>query len=621
MKYRWLLPLLILLATTLPAMANERVLDFASTVRIQQDGSLLVTEKISVKAEGQQIKRGIVREFPTRYTDVQGRPVRVGFKLLAVERDGRPEPHHTKNLSNGVAIYAGQQDVFLRPGQYTYTIEYRTTRQLGFFPDHDELYWNVNGNGWRLPLDKVSCEVILPPGATAMQGWAYEGFSGSKDRHRKEGGAAEIHFESTRSYAPGEGLTIAVGWPKGFVTEPSTTDKALSSLADLGSSSPALMGACVVLLYYILAWFKVGKDPAKGVIIPRFTPPKGFSPAMVRMLWKMKFDDTAYTAGIINIAVQGGLKINEQGKTSLEMASPPPHSLSAGERAAWNELHQGGTVVRLEKSNHRILSRARQSMKDKLTKELASTYFMSNSLWMVPGVGITLLAIAGMAWFAHEPPLVLFMSVWLTGWTFGCVTLVRQSIRSWKSRGVMGKAGAMFMTLFTLPFLMGELFGIGMLVSQIGLIAGMLFLAMVSLNALFYELLKAPTRIGRATLDEIEGFKLYLSVAEKDRLNFIHPPEETPELFERFLPYAIALGVENRWGERFADILTQANYAPQWYHGHHWNHMHPAAFASDLGSGMQSEVSSASTAPGSSSGMGGGGSSGGGGGGGGCGGW
>ena len=93
MKHRWLLLLLILLATALPAMAKERVLDFASMVRIQQDGSLLVTEKITVEAEGNQIKRGIVREFPTRYTDAQGHTVRVGFELLAVERDGRTEPH------------------------------------------------------------------------------------------------------------------------------------------------------------------------------------------------------------------------------------------------------------------------------------------------------------------------------------------------------------------------------------------------------------------------------------------------------------------------------------------------------------------------------------------------
>ncbi len=621
MNNRFLLLLLILLTTASAVTAKERVLDFSSMVRIQQDGSLLVTEKITVEAEGQQIKRGIVREFPTRYSDAQGHAVHVGFELLAVERNGRPEPHHTQNMRNGVAIYAGQKDVFLQPGRYTYTIAYRTTRQLGYFADHDELYWNVNGNGWRLPLDKVSCEVILPPGATAQEGWAYEGVAGSKEGYRKEGGESKIHFDSTRPYAPGEGLTIAVGWPKGFVTEPGATAKALSSLADAGSFFPAVLGGCALLLYYILAWFKVGRDPAKGIIIPRFAPPKGFSPAMVRMLWKMKFDNTAFTAGIIHMAVLGGLNISEEGKTSLKFNRQAPQTFSAGERAAWNELRKGGEYLRLEKSNHRILIRARQAMKDKLTTELASTYFLSNSLWMVPGVGITLLTIGGMAWFAQEPPLVLFMSAWLTGWTFGCVTLVRQSIRSWKSRGIMGKASAVFLTFFTLPFVMGELFGIGMLVSQIGFLAGGLFLVIVCMNALFYELLKAPTRIGRATLDEIEGFKLYLSVAEKERLNFIHPPEETPALFERFLPYAIALGVENQWGERFAAILNQAGYAPQWYNGRHWNHMHPGVFASDLGSALQSTISSASTAPGSSSGMGGGGSSGGGGGGGGGGGW
>jgi uncharacterized membrane protein len=143
---------------------------------------------------------------------------------------------------------------------------------------------------------------------------------------------------------------------------------------------------------------------------------------------------------------------------------------------------------------------------------------------------------------------------------------------------------------------------------------------MIFMNALFYELLKAPTQVGRRILDEIEGFRLYLSVAEEERLNFIHPPDETPDLFERFLPYAMALDVENQWGERFSGILNRAGYEPRWYAGRHWNSMHPAGFASGLGRGMQSAVSSASSAPGSSSGMSGG-SSGGGGGGGGGGGW
>ncbi|MDH3738450.1 MAG: DUF2207 domain-containing protein, partial [Alphaproteobacteria bacterium] len=149
------------------------------------------------------------------------------------------------------------------------------------------------------------------------------------------------------------------------------------------------------------------------------------------------------------------------------------------------------------------------------------------------------------------------------------------------------------------------------------------------LNLLFYHLLKAPTRLGRRTMDGIEGFKDYLSIAEKDRMNLLNPPDRTPELFERYLPYALALGVEQQWAEQFSDVLAHASaepgtsgrhYAPRWYSGTGLGDGF-SGIASTLGSGFTSAVSSASTAPGSSSGASGGGSSGGGGGGGGGGGW
>jgi uncharacterized membrane protein len=152
-------------------------------------------------------------------------------------------------------------------------------------------------------------------------------------------------------------------------------------------------------------------------------------------------------------------------------------------------------------------------------------------------------------------------------------------------------------------------------------------------NGLFIFLLKAPTVAGREILDQIEGFKMYLGVAEKDRLNLENPPERTPQLFEMFLPYALALGVEQKWSEQFAGVLAAAgavpgqnNYSPAWYSGDSWSHVGAASFAGALGGSLAGAISSASTAPGSGSGGdggggGGGGSSGGGGGGGGGGGW
>ena len=152
-----------------------------------------------------------------------------------------------------------------------------------------------------------------------------------------------------------------------------------------------------------------------------------------------------------------------------------------------------------------------------------------------------------------------------------------------------------------------------------------MLLGIQMVNLVFYHLLKAPTRLGRRVMDQIEGFADYLSVAEKDRMNLLNPPERTPELFERFLPYALALGVEQAWSEQFSDVLTQAGqaeggrrgqYSPRWYSGGH-HHGGFGDLASSLGGGLAGAVSAASTAPGSSSGFGGGGGSGGGGGGGG----
>jgi hypothetical protein len=275
---RIFLAALFTLLSCAPLLAeSERILDFSSLVLIDPDGSMVVTETITVQATGEQIRRGIVREFPTLYNGRDGSSVRVGFTLLEVTRDGVAEPYHTENLSNGVAIYVGSREVYLQPGRYSYTLIYRTTRQLGFFSEHDELYWNVNGNGWRLPLDQVRCVVRLPAGAKALEAVTYEGPMGSTDsRIFPAAGQQEVTFVSSRPYAPGEGLTIAVSWPKGFVIPPSAAEQAARVMSEGGALIPVVMGAVLLFAYYVLAWMKVGRDPAKGVIIPRFAPPKGF---------------------------------------------------------------------------------------------------------------------------------------------------------------------------------------------------------------------------------------------------------------------------------------------------------------------------------------------------------
>ncbi|HXZ27859.1 MAG TPA: DUF2207 domain-containing protein, partial [Terriglobales bacterium] len=169
MKMRTLVSLSLLLAaaalsaqTLEESPAREQILSFHSEVTVQAEGALLVRETIRVRALGEQIRHGIYRDFPTDYKDKYSNRYRVRFQFLGALRDGRSEDFRLEDQSNGVRIYLGRSDVLLDPGVYTYTLDYRVERELGFFPGYDELYWNVNGTGWDFPVLAASATVHLP---------------------------------------------------------------------------------------------------------------------------------------------------------------------------------------------------------------------------------------------------------------------------------------------------------------------------------------------------------------------------------------------------------------------------------------------------------------------------
>jgi len=166
------------------AAAAEKILSFDSSVKVYPDSSLEVRENIRVAASGDRIKRGIYRDFPTRYKDKRGNNYQVDFQVISASRDGRPESYRLERRSNGVRVYLGKSNIYLSPGEYDYTLVYRTNRQLGFFKDFDELYWNVTGNGWDFPIERASAVVDLPQGAEGhiRESDAYTGYSGSKGR-------------------------------------------------------------------------------------------------------------------------------------------------------------------------------------------------------------------------------------------------------------------------------------------------------------------------------------------------------------------------------------------------------------------------------------------------------
>jgi len=618
-----------------PAASQEKIVDFQSIISVHRDASMTVSETIRVICARQEIKRGIIRRFPTTYKDRYGNTVRVGFEVIEVLRDGRTEAYHIEDSSNGKKIYIGRKNVQLKPGTYTYSITYKTNRQLGYFDDFDELYWNVTGNGWSFAIDHASAVVKLPPGAEILKTAGYTGRYGSKgqDFITDFDAQGNVTFATKGRLKPKEGLTIAVAWPKGFVAEPGPQEKLSYLLKDNRSAAIGAIGLMTLLIYFGMAWFRVGQDPAKGAIIPLFSPPKNISPALARLIMRMGWrDDKLFAVAVVNMAVKGFLTISEDedGEYTLKKIGSDNKSLSGGEARSARSLFGSGNSIKLKQTNHEDIGKAKKQLLKRLKLE-AHRYITLNSGYFIAGVIITLIALVAIILGARQLQTALFMGVWLSGWTVGCCVLGFMVFGAWKnvlkSNGgeIWGMSGAVFITLFSLPFFAGEAFGLWTFSTAVSPMATVALFLIILINAIFYHLLKAPTLTGRKLMDQIDGFKLFLSVAEKDRLNFRNPPDRTPELFERYLPYALALGVEQQWSEQFAEVLAAAakgdDYQPAWYHGHNWHSRNMAGFASNLGASLPGAISSAARAPGSSSGSGGGGFSGGGGGGGGGSGW
>ncbi|MBO0333864.1 DUF2207 domain-containing protein [Sneathiella sp. CAU 1612] len=628
--------LLIALISPSVSLAEELIKEFRSDLWIHGDASLMVREQITVISEGRQIRRGIYRDFPTDYKDSQGNQYRVGFEVEEVTRDGRPEPFLTERLSNGVRVYIGNKDVLIPPGQHSYTITYKTTRQIGYFDEIDELYWNVTGNGWAFTIEKASARVHLPAGARVQGFIAYTGYQGDRGNAFGTRDYADgMEFFTTKPLHPQEGLTIAVSWPSGFVARPTGTEKLSYLLSDNNALFIGIIGLLVLNTYYLLVWWRVGRDPAAGTIIPFFEPPQGYSPAAMRYIRNMGFDNKVFSAAILSMAVKGYLTIEEDsfGTYTLKRTGEKA-PLSMGEKAVAQRLFSSvRDQIELKQKNHSTLQSARDGLKEWLRTEFEKTYFNNNRQYFLPGVGLSIFIILLMIIWAPDPGTAAFISIWLAGWTAGVYFILRRGYRAVldfiNGRNPFSGVGAIILSIMAIPFLGGEAVGLMFLVEATSPAATVLFLLIQVVNLVFYHLLKAPTLLGRQMLDRFAGFADFLSVTEKDRMNFFNPPDRTPELFEKFLPFAVALDVENAWAEQFSNSFANAHegpwkgqgYRPTWYQGRHFNPADLGGFSTSLGRGFTSAISSAATAPGSSSGSSGGGSSGGGGGGGGGGGW
>ncbi len=621
-----------LLFASAPAAAEEKITSYLSDVAIQPDSSLQVTETIDVNSEGDRIRHGIYRDFPTLYTGRNGGRVRVGFSFERAELDGHPEHSAVEPLSNGVRIKIGDADTVLDPGEHRFVIHYRTTRQIGRFSDYDELYWNATGNGWDFPIDVAEARIRLPSPAEFGQRSVYTGLQGSTEQNARVIAEApgDITFRTTWPLAPHEGLTVAVAFPKGVVGNPAGTTKLAWWLSDYGPPIVGALGLFAVGFFYLFAWHRVGRDPRSGTIVPLFSPPDDLSPPAMRYVVEENSDNRGFAAALVDMGVKGHIRIEEQSGGFLSSHSRtierlPGHApLPEEERSALDELLPTGDVIAMKQENHEKFSSAKSALSKVLSNQFDGKLFKRNLSWAAAGAALWIASLVLAALAVDSAMGILDWWIALVG--IGGIAVIAGLFLLGRKTGMAGgclSGLALFIVaagaLPILPTFFIQALNSGWWFPMI--LPALAFPVVVSA----FWWISAPTPEGRRVLDHIAGFKQYLSITERDRLDRLTPPEDTPELFEKYLPYAIALGVENRWADRFAPVLAAAAAQGQqgfaWYSGSNspWNDSD--AFVSSVGSSLASTVSSASAAPGSSSGSGGGGSSGGGGGGGGGGGW
>ncbi len=632
----------ILGAMLAPAGAQERITRFDVNVRVEPDGALIVSENITARAEGREIKRGIYRDIPLTFESADGAIRRVGFELLSVQRDGESEPYRENQTREGVRIYIGDADTFLPHRPHTFRIEYRTTRQIRFFDDHDELYWNVTGQEWAFPIEQARAQITLPDGVTATDRIAFTGRTGGRGKDwtvTEENGGNVVIFTTTRALRKGEGFSVAVAMPKGAIPPPSAEDRANYFLLDHRKEFIAGVGILIVLTYFLWAWRRVGRDPPRGTIIPLFHAPDGVSPALADYIHNRGFSDSgwrALSAACINLAVKGHLEFDDlDDEITLKPTDKrrPIAKLPRGEAAVISTLD--GHPLTLSKKHGSQVAKLGTKFRRSITGENRNRFFKANIGYWVPGLVLSVLTFVALLVFGQlsefEIAFLGPISIFIGLFSFAAIRIAFQLLRA---RSLTGMMQFVLMAVFLGIFVSG----IGANIVSFAFTDGgvpfvpVIAASLVAINGLFYFLMGAPTAHGRKLMDQIEGLKLYLSVAEKERMNMAGAPEMSPSRFETMLPYAVALGVEKPWSDAFQSWLVAAaatgaaagaHYAPSWYHGRTFDTDHFGRSMSDtVGAMSQSFTSSLPTPKSTSSGFsGGGGGVGGGGGGGGGGGW
>jgi uncharacterized membrane protein YgcG len=543
------------------ALARElRIEKFNSEIVVAPNGSIDVTETIQVRFIGSW--KGLYREIPVEYVTPQGLNYSLFLNVKSItdsngnklKFDASRERHYRK-----LKIYVPNAD----NSTQTISIEYNVSDALRFFEDHDELYWNVTGDEWDVPIQAAGARIVLPEGTTGIRANPFTGAYRSRAQDADfevVGNGVEVHSRQSLGYH--EGLTIAVAFDKGFVHEPTAVDKISLFLR---SNWPLGLPVIVFVIMFYL-WWTQGRDPRLRPIAAQYEPPDQLTPGEAGTLVDNSADMRDITSSIVDLAVRGFLVIEEHQKDRMlglvhdkdynfilkkersEWAKLKPH-----EQVLLNGFFTTGTVGETVSMS---------SLENRFYKNLPD---IKNRIFE---------SLVTHGYYRRRPDSVRASYLGI-GVVIGVLAI-------WGGSSIASSLGMAPLTF---------------------IIAGILSAAIICGFGWF---MPAHTEQGARALEGVLGFEDFLNHVESDRFN---RTIKTPQMFEKFLPFAMALGVEKNWSKAFQGIMTQP---PDWYRGSYGPNFYPMMFIGDL-NGMSSRASSVmASAPRSSGGSGFGGGGGGG---------
>ncbi|MEI6462565.1 MAG: DUF2207 domain-containing protein, partial [bacterium] len=569
-------------------MKEEKINSYDSVIEVQKDRSLIIKETINVTARNIDINHGIYRDFPTKYKDSKGVSYIVGFDVVSIKRDGKNEPYSIESVSNGKRIYIGDKNTYLNPGDYTYEITYRTTKQLGLFSDHDELYFNAIGTGWVFPIVKSSATIILPVKLkdTDIQKTSFTGLEGSIEnkatsRIDNSSSNTKVIFETTGELPASNGLTIVVGWPKGYINYPTAEELKFEEFLNNLYIYVGIFGIIMILLYYYFTWLKVGKDPAKGVVIPEYSISDNISPGIVSYINNMGFNNNALISNIVNLARKKVITINEHDDSfNMKLTENTiTDTITEEEQMILDKISKSvGKQLTISNGYSSSIHSFVENYKSKI-QAIGQKYVKNNLFVKFFGVflSVSLILIISFLYGVnrdHEGifPIVLGLEFLL--FFFGVIPAV--IINGIKKNGsntsiiakVIGGCSYFFILFIVISFLLGIF-----LTADFNSTLVILVLPLVILNVIFLLTLSSRTVEGASLQDKIEGLKMYIKTAETERLKFIYKTfDEAVQNYEKILPYAIALGLELEWTNKFNQVFEQFKEEtgniymhPSWY--------------------------------------------------------